>query len=333
LPGPHDGSARLRGGDLERGCRFERGKLPNTLAHLGIQTLATRGAIRAPDPKWIFLGCAIPDLPWIARRIAPVLWPEVDPIALRLYAIAQSALVISLLLCGALALMSRAPKKIFAILALNVLLHLLLDALQTKWGNGVHLFAPISWKVLNLGLFWPESAVTLALTLLGLGVVGWSFWRGVEKPAGLCGRPPRRLLFAALLLGAYFALPALLLGDVEASDTHFLHTIRSAAGRVGHEIAIDRTELVRDARGDRLRLYSGEEVAVVGLLPARSAVVSVRGRFRDAHTLVIEALHVHAGRLRDFASYIGLSAVALAWMLPTRVAPRAGQARKPRRVR
>lgn len=292
--------------------------MPNTLAHLGIQTLASRAAIRAPDPKWIFLGCVIPDLPWIARRVVATFASGIDPIDLRLYAIVQATLVVSLLLCGALALVSQAPKKIFAILSLNTLLHLLFDALQTKWGNGVHLFAPVSWETWNLGLFWPESVVTLVVTVLGLGIIGWTFWRGVEQPVGLCGNRPVQILGAAVLLSAYLALPLALLRGAEASDTHFLRTLRSGPARAGQEIAVDRANFTRDERGSRLRMYSGEEVAVIGRVPAQSAVVSVRGRFSDSSTLVIDELHVHAGRQRDLGSYIGLALVALAWLLPAR---------------
>ena len=50
----------------------------------------------------------------------------------------------------------------------NAALHLVLDALQTKWGSGVHFFAPVSWTSTNWGLFWPESIVTYGLTTLGV---------------------------------------------------------------------------------------------------------------------------------------------------------------------
>jgi len=231
--------------------------LPNTLAHLGIQTLATRTVIPVPDPKWIYLGCVIPDLPWIAQRAIAFSVPSIDLIELRLYVIAQSCLAVSLLLCGALALLSQAPKKIFAILSLNTAIHLLFDALQTKWGNGVHLIAPISWETWNLGLFWPESATTLLLTAVGAGVVGWVFWRGVEHPVGLAVDRPIRLLFAAALLSAYTVVPWLLVGGVEASDAHFLRTIRSGAARAGQEITLDRAEFVRSENVDQFSLYNG----------------------------------------------------------------------------
>jgi hypothetical protein len=292
--------------------------LPNTLAHLGLQTLTTRVAFRAPDPKWIYLGCVIPDLPWIIRRVVFALFPNVDWVDLRLYSIAQASLAVSLLLCGALALMSTSPKRIFAILSLNALLHLLLDALQIKWGNGVHLFAPFSWKIWNLGLFWPEGATTVVLTGAGLGIVLWAYWRGVEEPVGLSIEKPIRLILAAVLLSAYAVLPWMLSASVEASDSHFLHTIQSGPARAGQPVALDRTEFTDDGDSATLLLYNGEYVAVAGKIPPHSGVVSIQGRFGDRDTVVIEEFHAHAGRLRDLGSYVGLALVLLAWLLPVR---------------
>jgi hypothetical protein len=60
------------------------------------------------------------------------------------------------------------PRWVLAILALGSFLHLLLDALQTKLANEVHVFAPVSWDLLIFRLFWPEDVPTLALTRFGL---------------------------------------------------------------------------------------------------------------------------------------------------------------------
>ena len=92
--------------------------MPNTLGHLCVQGLATRAVIRGADFKWILLGCVLPDLPWILQRVIRVLAPEIgSPYDLRLYSIVQGSLVISLLLCGALALASAAPARVMAILS------------------------------------------------------------------------------------------------------------------------------------------------------------------------------------------------------------------------
>ncbi len=142
--------------------------MPNTLAHLGLQGILTRAVIRKADIKWIFLGALIPDFPWIARRAILIVFPQVDAIDLRLYTIAQSSLAGCLLIAIAISLLTYKPFRIFIILAMNSFLHLLIDALQTKWGNGVHLLAPASWHTWNLGYFWPETMVTYTLTVLGV---------------------------------------------------------------------------------------------------------------------------------------------------------------------
>ncbi len=39
--------------------------MPNTLAHLAVQGLATRALLPRSDLKWIALGCVLPDLPFV----------------------------------------------------------------------------------------------------------------------------------------------------------------------------------------------------------------------------------------------------------------------------
>ena len=151
--------------------------MPNTLAHLGVQGLATRALLPRSDLKWIALGCALPDLPWIARRLVRPFVGDATLLDQRLVRLVQGSLLFCLVLSGAFSTLAREPGKVFRILALNSLLHLLLDACRTKWGNGVHLFAPVSWKLTNFGLFWPESPVTVVLTVGGLAAL-----RLVEKP-------------------------------------------------------------------------------------------------------------------------------------------------------
>jgi hypothetical protein len=73
-----------------------------------------------------------------------------------------------LILSFALAALAKRFRKVFIILVINSLLHLFLDALQTKFANGVQFFVPFSWKMTNLELFWPESLPTYLLTAFGL---------------------------------------------------------------------------------------------------------------------------------------------------------------------
>ncbi len=181
--------------------------MPNTLAHLGLQAIATRTFIRHADPKWIFAGCILPDVPWILQRAVKTLAPAVDPYALRLYCIVQSSLAGCLLLCAALAFFAARPRQIFAVLAVNSFLHLLLDAFQTKFANGVHLFAPFSWELLNFGLFWPESWITYVLTIFGLAYVIWCRKGRQAGSTGFSLAHRGRLVLGGVLVVAYLVLP------------------------------------------------------------------------------------------------------------------------------
>lgn len=288
--------------------------MPNTLAHIGASAIVSRMTDRRADLKWVFAGCIVPDIPWILQRAVLTLMPAVDPLDLRLYATAQSSLVMCLVLSGAMAAISAAPRRVFGILSLNSLVHLLLDAAQTKFGNGVHLFAPLSWELLNFGWFWPESPLTYLLTTLGLAVFAWS-WR--HRPGASIGFSLRGAVRAATALGlslTYFVLPIFLLAGPEAADNGSVGTLRQEEARAGRRVEFDRVWLALDDSGAWLRTLGGERLEVVGLTPREPAMISARARFVNAKTARIEELHVHARGLRAWASYLGLGLIALLWV-------------------
>ncbi len=288
--------------------------MPNTIAHLGIHALATKALIRKAEIKWIWAGCVIPDLPWIGQRAAGLLMPGLSPYDVRLYAIAQATLLMCLAVSAALALCSTRPWRVFAILALGCVLHLLLDALQIKWANGVHLFAPLSWDLLNFGLFWPEDWPSLALTLLGLSyaVYAWVMLpdgsEDLERPRGV------RLVAISGLLAAYLLVPFALSDGARDADNHYVATLQNVEDRTDRSIALDRNRFVRDDKGDWVQVWTGERIAATGLLPEQSTKASIRGTFSDPATVHIIAFHRHPGSLRDLASYVGL-ALVLAWWI------------------
>ena len=53
--------------------------MPNTLAHLCVQGIATRSLIKDADLKWIYTGCVIPDVPWILQRVIRSAFVNVTP--------------------------------------------------------------------------------------------------------------------------------------------------------------------------------------------------------------------------------------------------------------
>ncbi|WP_095588118.1 hypothetical protein [Actibacterium ureilyticum] len=281
--------------------------MPNTLAHLGVNALATRGLLRGADLKWIWAGCVLPDLPWIGQRLARAVTPDTWAIDIRAYAIAQSSLFITLALAVSLALLSRAPWRTFQILALGALLHLFLDATQTKWANGVVLFAPFDWHLLNLGWYWPEDAMTWALSGLGAVYAIRAFIR--ERPVS--APRPARPGSAALVLLAYLALPLGFMPAVERADLHFVRTLAHPETRTGQLIEIDRNTLAAD---EHLSAWTGERLRLSGTLPAGPATVSVRGRFTSPDQIAVSSYHEHPPGLRDYLSYVGLLIVAGWWL-------------------
>ena len=283
--------------------------MPNTLVHFAAQGAASHGLWRRLDPRWIYLGCLLPDLPWILRRALVGLGVPVDPFDLRLYTMAQASFFGTLLLAAALALATLAPRRVFAVLGLNALLHLLLDATEIKFGNGVHLFAPLSWRMTSFDLLPGESLLYGVLTLAGALVVAWEVARPCA-PADSLERRPARLAAAAAFLAAYFLAPLPFLSAIEASDSYSVQTLRAADARPGRAVSLDRAAFRATPAGGFVRLWTGEEVRATGELPAHDAIVSLHGTFVERDVLRVETLHVQRGD-RDWPSYLGLALLAL----------------------
>ena len=289
--------------------------MPNTLAHIGGQGPLTHAAFRDADPKWIYLGCVIPDLPWILQRIIRVAIPSIDLFALRAYVVAQASLLNCLILCVAIALLTKHMWRVGAVLGANVGLHLVIDALQTKWANGVHFLAPWSWSLANWGLFWPESWITYVLTGLGLAFVVVRWRTGVQRRPASARVDAMRRAGSIALIGAYFALPLLLLQGPVSADNHFLKTL-GLSDRAGHYVECDRAQYRRTAGGEAvLQCWNAEPIRVKGLNAPVPATVSVRGVFVDDDTMRVIEHHIHSGWFREGASYVGLALTLMIWMI------------------
>jgi len=287
--------------------------MPNTLAHIGIQGIATRGIFKDADYKWIFIGCIIPDIPWISKKIIGGLF-NINPYDLRLYVIIQASFIFCLILSLSLSTLSKSFLKTFAILSLNSLIHLLLDALQIKWGNGVHLFAPFSWQMTNLGLFWPESIPNILITLLGLGVTIYVWPRVLSSSKDLVLPQKNKMALFFLSFLAYFLMPLIMLSGPENANNHYIKTLRQLESRQGREVEIDRGLSYLKNGVCNFRTFAKEELLAKGKIDDCSGITSVRATFFNQNTIHVIDKHRHWGKLRDIFSYIGLLFIVLFWI-------------------
>uniref|UniRef100_UPI004056FA54 hypothetical protein n=1 Tax=Candidatus Electronema sp. TaxID=2698783 RepID=UPI004056FA54 len=292
--------------------------MPDTLAHFGIQILASKALFRDADARWIGLGCLLPDLPWIFQRAALALgWA--DPVGLRLYAVIQSSLFFSLLLAAALSLQAAQSRRIFLLLAWNCLLHLLLDPLEIKWGNGSLLFAPFSWQLTNFALFWPEELPSRLLALLGLLLFPAAAWLDRQREIHFI-RSKERQGASFLLLLVYLLLPCALFSGPLAADNHFAATLL-AKNRSGSWIEFDRRPY--QAEEQSIVAYSGETIRLIvpfGSLPAQDdGTLSGRGRFLNHSEVLLAEWHLHRSRSgRDLRSQIGIFLLIAVWSVAIR---------------
>lgn len=290
--------------------------MPNTLVHIGVQGAATEALVDRPDPRWVLLGCLLPDVPWIFHRMVRFTGTAPNLYDLRLYAAVQSSLLFCLVLAGALALIARRPVRTFWILTLGSALHLLIDMVQTKWANGVILFAPFSWEVVNVGWFWPESWITVLLTVVGLIYLPMA-WRSLRERAPLLlDLAPRRTMGTALLGALYLALPVAAIDAVQSSDAHFVATLRDRDGRAGRYVEFDRANLRSTVDGKVLVPFTRERIRLRRIDPGDTRVISVRGVFVNDSTLRIQEWHAHRSNLRDLASVGGILAILAFWIVP-----------------
>jgi len=294
--------------------------VPNTLVHFAAQGTVSHGVWRRVDPRWFFLGCLLPDVPWILRRAIVGFDASVNIYDLRLYTMAQASLAVTLLLCAALAVVTVAPRLVFGILGLNALLHLLLDATEVKWGNGVHLLAPFSWRITSFDLINGEGLLVFVLTLLGAALVMWEIvrWR---PPAIRLELRPKRLALAVALIAAYLLLPLAFLGGVEASDSYSVKTLREVSARPGRSVGLDRTSFIAEPDGGVVEMWNGERVRVTGPLPDHDAGISLYGTFLEPDLLRVDRYVEHRGG-RDWPSYLALLLLGALWVRPLIPYPR-----------
>ena len=287
--------------------------MPNTLVHFAAQGAVSRGVWPRLDARWIYLGCLLPDLPWILRRAVVAAGLPVDPFDLRLYTMALASLAGTLLLCAALAAVTATPRVVALVLGANALLHLLLDATEVKFGNGVHLAAPLSWRMTSFDLVTGESVLYLVLAAAGALLVAWELTRP-RNAVGFVLTPPR-LAASAVFFAAYIVFPLPFLGAIQASDSYSVKTLREVDARAGRAVKLDRTAFHATPEGGVVHLWTGEDVRATGERPAHDAMVSIEGTFLGPDVLRIDRLFVHRQN-RDWPSYLALLLLAFVWARP-----------------
>ena len=285
--------------------------MPNTLVHIGVNGLASRSVISNADLKWIYIGCIIPDFPWILLRIVKEI-PGVNLYDLRLYSIIQASLLFSLVLSAALSFFSKNYRKTFLILSLGSLIHLLSDAVEIKWANGIHLFAPFNWSLLNYGIVWPENIFIDSLTLFGLIYFFWNWKTAAAAAPGLDFRNPKNNLFSVLLLLSYFALPFTLLDYPRSADNHYIKTLSTENDRTGSYVEIDRRYFNPESK--TINTFANEDLKVEGINLDHSAAVSMKAKFIDNKTVRVFEYHEHNTIFRDGASYVALFLIVIIWI-------------------
>ncbi len=260
------------------------------------------------DPKWVYIGCLIPDVPWILQRAAAAIVPSVDVASLRLYVELQASLAGSLLLCACVSLFASSRPRIFLVLSANAAFHLLLDALQIKWGNGVHFLAPFSWDVSNWGLFWPESLPGVAMTLSGVVYIVATWSRATRRSRLI---PPSGVYLVASILTAalYVGGPILLVDSSERSGAQLGSVLDFSESRVGSYVELDRARVVPCEDGLCLDGGRANALRIEGIPAGDLRTISVRGVFVSEEKIRVIEYHTHWSGYRDGASYVALTLI------------------------
>ena len=265
--------------------------------------------------RWVFLGCVIPDVPWIMRRAINLSPVDPDPYWLMSYATVQASLLFCLVLAAAIALMSRRFWPVVAVLSGNAALHLLLDAVEIKPGNGAHFFAPLSWQHFRFDLLWPHSPLIYAATGLGLLFSTYVLFQYRRQPIAFSLPASAKATTITILIAAYLLTPMWLTSGPYEDDNHFVRTLQEMELRPGQRIEIDRGAYEINGSAGLVSTFAGEKLRLTGEMPANATAVSLSGVFVDENTVRVEEIQATTERFRSFASIVGLAFVAGVWLI------------------
>lgn len=191
--------------------------------------------------------------------------------------------------------------------------HLLFDGPLSPWGNGVHLFAPLSWALWNAGWFGFDSWPVWVFTAVGATVAPIALWQA-RHGGGVLRVSRARLGWAAALLVLYLASPIPLRHGPFAVDAHSVATLRGNVSRAGGLIELDRTSYRVRGHGHFIETYGGAVIHVANEPLDSDAVISVRATFVNDTTVRIDAHRDHSRSPRDLLNYPGMALVAFTWL-------------------
>lgn len=216
-----------------------------------------------------------------------------------------------ILSAGFAVLSSNFPRTLF-ILTSNSLLHLLLDASQIKWANGVHLFAPFDWSLQNWGFFWPDSWLNYLITALGLIIAICHLWQ--NSPPEVQKRClTQRQYKAATVFGLfYLVLPLFLLSGPEKADVHYISTLRQVNERQGKYVEFDR--VFYNAEKKTINSLYSPPLLVEGVQLTGNTMLSLRGHFLNNEKIIASEYRPFPSTFRNSASYLGLFLIFLFWL-------------------
>ncbi len=283
--------------------------MPNTLCHFAVQGPAGRFITNKSATLWILTGCILPDIPWMVQRVLLPLH-LFNPYDVRLYVTVQASLVFCLVLSFALSLFTEGPVRVFAIVGVNCLCHLLLDTIQIKWGNGVHLFAPFTWKLLQFNLLWSENIIFTICSGIGFLYI-ILIWKKTAAEETSLVRPSwirAAGIFCCLLI--YLFAPLHYMPDLEKADNRYIHTLRDIPARTGKPIAFDRVHFSASTR--TITTFTGERIFVRGRVPKQSGLLSLQGSFVTDHAIGVTIFHRNS-IFRAVCSAVGISLFLLLW--------------------
>ncbi len=116
---------------------------------------------------------------------------------------------------------------------------------------------------------------------------------------------------AALSIFLYLAAPFEVMKSLENSNSNYIKILKNHNSRVGQHIELDRAYYSKEK--SQIFLFSGEPLKIMGILPQRSSVISLKGIFTSTDAIESKSFHVH-NTYRDFASKIGLGFILAIWL-------------------